>query len=108
MNLKIILVGVGTLACSIGFGGGLLVGRRFPARQFEKFGNSTYLLDTTTGKVCDPFKDPNESTNPLDQAFHPQAEAKSQPDPFIAYGGHAVDSNGFAVVRPSYPPACSK
>ena len=43
-------------ACIVGFGSGLLVGRQFPAHHFERFGNSSYLLDTSTGKICDPLK----------------------------------------------------
>jgi len=35
----------------VGFGSGLLVGRQFPAHRYEKFGNTSYLLDPTTGKV---------------------------------------------------------
>jgi len=39
-------------ACVVGFGSGLLVGRQFPAHHFEQFGNPSYLLDTSTGKIC--------------------------------------------------------
>ena len=35
------------------FGSGLLVGRQFPAHHYERYGNSTYLLDSATGKVCE-------------------------------------------------------
>jgi hypothetical protein len=40
-------------AAGLGFGSGLLVGRQFPAHHFEKMENSHYLLDTSTGHVCD-------------------------------------------------------
>jgi hypothetical protein len=35
------------------FGSGLLVGRHFPAHHFEKISQDPYLLDTSTGRVCD-------------------------------------------------------
>ncbi len=53
-------------AAGLGFGSGLLVGRQFPAHRYERFGNSTYLLDSATGKVCDlgSFASPKEAANP--------------------------------------------
>jgi hypothetical protein len=81
-------------ASGLGFGSGLLIGRHFPAHSFQRFGDSRYLLDPTTGKVCDRFKDPNESTNQFDHAFDaPQKYA-----------------NGFQIVKPAsnYPPPCGK
>jgi hypothetical protein len=51
-----LFVAIVAIACGIGFGSGLLVGRQFPAHSFQKFGQ--YLLDPTTGHVCDPSKDP--------------------------------------------------
>lgn len=81
-------------ATSLGFGSGLLVGRRFPAHSFQRFGDSRYLLDPATGKVCDPFKDPKE-------------------DPFAKYAvdpNAPKDANGFPLVKPAsnYPPPCGK
>jgi hypothetical protein len=63
----------------IGFGSGVMVGRQFPAHSFQRFGDTRYLLDPSTGKVCDPFKDPTVSTNPIDQAFG--ASAPGYPPP---------------------------
>jgi hypothetical protein len=82
-------------AVVIGFGSGLLVGRQYPAHHFERMGESWYVLDTTTGKVCSPFKDPRASTNLIDQALA---------------GNTTTDANGFTVVKPAsnYPPACGK
>jgi hypothetical protein len=51
-----LFVAIVIIACGIGFGSGLLVGRQFPAHRFERFGNSSYLFDPTNGKVCNPFK----------------------------------------------------
>jgi hypothetical protein len=34
------------------FGAGVLVGRNFPIHNFEKLPNSSYLLDSSTGKIC--------------------------------------------------------
>lgn len=79
---------------AVGFGSGLLIGRQYPAHRFERFGESRFLLDPTTGLVCDPFKDPKASTNPFDHAFDSSTAPK--------------DANGFSIVQPSCPPACGK
>ncbi len=90
-----LFVALVSLAIVIGFGFGLFVGRQFPAHRFERLGESWYVLDTTTGKVCNPFKDPNASTNIIDQALNPNAPK---------------DANGFPIVTPApnYPPPCGK
>jgi hypothetical protein len=72
-------------ACIVGFGSGLLVGRQFPAHHYERFGNSSYLLDPATGKVCDPFKTQND----------PQPASKSTPD-----------LSDLFSPKPSGPPSC--
>jgi len=76
----------------IGFGSGLLVGRQFPAHRFERFGETVYLFDPTTGKICNPFKNPNAPANPIDKVLG------------------ETDSNGFQIVKPdtNYPPPCGK
>jgi hypothetical protein len=92
------LVAVGVIGLLLGFGGGVLTGRLFPTHHFERYGESRYLLDSATGRVCDPMRNPN--ANPLDEALKtPQADSKD--DPFAAYGGH--------LVQPTFtPPACGK
>ena len=70
-------------ACIVGFGSGLLVGRQFPAHQFERFGNSSYLLDTSTGKICDLLK------------VKVTDISKTSVDDYLA-------------SKPSDPPACEK
>jgi hypothetical protein len=77
-------------ACIVGFGSGLLVGRQFPAHHFERFGNSSYLLDTSTGKICDPLKVIDKSDNPLDVALSEE---------------HKYN---FFDSKPSGPPACER
>ena len=47
------------VGASFAFGGGLLVGRQFPIHHFERFGETTLLYDTVSGRVCNPFKDDN-------------------------------------------------
>lgn len=74
----------GIIGVVFGFGCGVLTGRQFPAHHFERFGESRYLLDSATGKVCDPMRDPK--ANPIDEK----------------------DANGFTIVKPAYPPACEK
>lgn len=84
----------------VGFGLGLLTGRQFPAHHYEKFGSTSYLLDPTSGKVCDPFKGDqnlfnqgmNAPVNPLDQALK---------------GENGTDANGFPLVKAAVP-ACGK
>jgi hypothetical protein len=49
----------------IGFGVGVMAGRQFPAHHFERFGASRYLLDSATGKICDPLP----KLNAVDQAL---------------------------------------
>jgi hypothetical protein len=77
----------------LALGAGLLIGRQFPVRRFERFGESHYLVEPATGKVCDPFKDPNESTNPIDRVWDSSAPKNAE---------------GFQIVKPAYPPACGK
>jgi hypothetical protein len=78
-----------------------------------------------TGKVCNPFKDPNAtSSEDLSQIWkdaqtphnsNSPTVAKSQPDPFAKFGGHEItdgtqDANRFLIVKPAsnYPPSCGK
>jgi hypothetical protein len=95
MNLKIVwLVVVG--GCAVGFGSGLIVGRQYPAHHYERFGTTSYLLDPTTGKVCDPmFK----ATSP---SVYDQQAATAGPFP--------PPPPGFTIVqiKDAYPPACGK
>ncbi len=103
-------------AAGIGFGSGILVGRQFPAHHLERLGDSRYLVEPSTGKVCDPFKDPNApAKNPnapavdlkdiwgKDQATKPTSKDDSQ----------TVESldeyfKQFQLSPPSYPPPCGK
>jgi hypothetical protein len=104
-----LFVGVILAACGAGFGSGLLLGRQFPSHRFKRFGESRYLLDATTGKVCDPFKDPKE--DPYARYIVNPNTGKTA-DPFAAYGGHAVTPPPGLVLgppaAPTYPPACGK
>jgi hypothetical protein len=70
-------------ACIVGLGSGLIVGRQFPAHHFERFGNSSYLLDTSTGKICDLLK------------VKVTDISKTSVDDYLA-------------SKPSDPPACEK
>ena len=79
-------------AVAVGFGSGLLVGRQFPAHYFERFGNSSYLLDSATGKVCDlgPFNGSKEAANPSGTS------------------SVGLDFYKSLSLNPGYPPPCSK
>ena len=54
------------------FVAGFFLGRAFPAHHYERFGNGPFLLDTSTGTVCD-------------------ARLSDPSDPFAEFGGHRVD-----------------
>jgi hypothetical protein len=98
MQIKNVILLAGVCVV-VGFGSGLLIGRQFPAHRYEKFGNTPYLLNPATGKVCNPFKDPlakyqvSTPENPIDKAVNPPTT-----DPFAAY----------AVPASDYPPACGQ
>ena len=89
------VIGIAIIACIVGFGFGLLVGRQFPAHGYQKYGETRYLLDSSAGKLCDPFKDPKETDNIFDHAFDPSYKPQT-------------DANGLPIVKPDYPPACGK
>jgi len=46
------LILISTLSAAVLFGSGILIGRQFPAHNYEKIPQAPYLLDTTTGRVC--------------------------------------------------------
>jgi hypothetical protein len=78
----------GSLAGLYLFGSGLLLGREMPAHHFERFGNSHYLFDTATGRVCDALPNQEESG-----------------DPFKALGGHETppaqprNADGLPIIQ---------
>jgi hypothetical protein len=74
------------------FAFGFVAGRQLPTRHFEKFGDTRYLLEPATGRVCDPFKDPKE--NPFPQFAVDPATGKTP-----------AETSG---TKPTYPPACGK
>lgn len=87
-----LFVGIVFCACGLGFAFGVLIGRQFPAHHFERFGESGfYLLDSTTGRVCNPLKAPKASTNLFDQLVSSQSPAPQK------------DANGFPIVSKSDP-----
>ncbi len=67
------------------FGAGALTGRQFPTHHYQKFGESRYVLDTTTGQVCDPVL---PATNLIDGTL------AGSPPP------------GFVVDKPASVPTC--
>lgn len=78
-----------------GFGAGLLIGRQFPARHYEKLNQSTsYLFDVNTGQICNPVQYPTATydANGL--------EIVKPADPMAAYRAMAAG--------PAYPPPCGK
>jgi hypothetical protein len=68
---------------------GFLIGRAHPYHNYEHIGGTRLLLDTSTGRVCDLYINPNE------------------------FGADLVDSGqkdekGFSITKKAYPPACSQ
>jgi len=84
-----LFVAIILIACGTGFGSGLLVGRQFPAHHFERFGNTSYLLDSATGRVCGLYSF-DSSKNTPDLSKHPTLEELLNSD------------------NPGYPPPCEK
>jgi hypothetical protein len=104
VNLKSVVLFV-VAGCVVGFSSGLIVGRSHPAHNYQKYGETRFMLDAATGKLCDPFKDPTASTNLIDQGMsdgNPKTNPPAQPDPFAAYGGHEIKPTS------NYPSACGK
>ncbi|MDR3711170.1 MAG: hypothetical protein P4L51_00015 [Puia sp.] len=82
---------IAVIACGVGFGSGFFIGRQFPAHRYERFGNSTYLLDSATGRVCNLDLLPGLK------------EATSNP------GAQAEPSDFLKSLNPSaYPPPCGR
>lgn len=94
------------LAVSLGFGSGLLVGRQFPARHFERFGNSSYLLDPSTGRICDPFKDPSGVAGKPPPGF--VLEGTQSANASQNASKPAPDLSDLFGSKPSGPPSCKK
>jgi len=86
-------IAIVVLVFALGFGSGFLIGHQHPAHSFQRFGESHFVLDTTSGLVCDPFKDPKG--NPIDQALE---SANQPPTPNI------FDK----PAQSNYPPSCGK
>ena len=59
------------------FGSGVLIGRQFPAHHFEQIPQTPYLVDASTGHVCEYLPE-----------NHDTAQSKSAgEDPFLAVLG---------------------
>jgi hypothetical protein len=99
-----LFIAIIAIACGIGFGSGLLLGRRFPAHSFQKFGQ--YLLDPTTGHVCDPFKDPK--SDQIVEAIRKDKWAQYMVDPTTGKIPSESEISAAAAGGPTYPPACGK
>jgi hypothetical protein len=67
----------------LGFGSGLLVGRQFPAKHYERFGTSTYLYDVSTGKLCNPFPPPNQALLSDTEKINAAWGAATNPPPCV-------------------------
>jgi hypothetical protein len=79
-----IVIAYACVAAVLIFCGGLFTGRQFPAHHYVQFGQSIYLYDTASGRVC--------------TIKRPQV---TPPEGFVLDG--TKDANGFAVVKPAPP-----
>ena len=85
---------IGAIVAPILFCSGLLVGRQFPAHHYERFGESAYLYDTATGRVCTITK---QIQPPPGFVLDNPKDATGAPDPFAKY-----------IVTPSTYPVCGE
>jgi hypothetical protein len=71
----------GALCAVLLFGSGILLGRQFPAHHFEKLPQSTYLLDSSTGHICDLLA---LKAVPPDTSLVPTSNQGTSVNPFLA------------------------
>lgn len=69
--MKIHLLWIGAVVVALG--AGFLTGRQFPAHHYEKYGETRFLLDTSTGALCDPVPPPNRMRKNSAAAVSPLA-----------------------------------
>ena len=96
-------VAVLTGSCAVGLGLGLIVGRNYPAHVFQKYGETRFLLESTTGKLCAPFRDPSANPADLSDLFPPKDASSGQ----IA-AKSPTDQTLSNIWKSPYPPACVK
>ncbi len=77
------------------FVAGFFLGRAFPGRHYDKYGNGPLLVNTSTGKVCNPLK-------PFQQA------ARDSDSPFKDLGGHPVPTVSELKDLNTYVPSCGE
>jgi len=93
--MRLIVTLLGVIVAVLLFGSGWLLGRRMPAHRYERFGTS-YLLDPTNGKVCDP----------MFKATEPSIYEKQG----VLPGSFPAPPPGFTIIpiKEAYPPPCSQ
>jgi hypothetical protein len=89
--LRPVWIAVGVLCAAYLFAAGLLIGREMPAHHFERFGNSAYLFDSSSGDVCKAIAGQNDVVSNLPPGFVPA-------DP-----NGPKDANGFPIVQSANP-----
>lgn len=97
-----LFVAIVLISCGVGFGSGLLVGRQYPAHNFQRFGDTSYLLDSATGRVCAlaAFNNPKNFFDSLGN--HPGGGPGNGP------GQHPTLAELLNKDYPGYPPPCEK
>jgi hypothetical protein len=99
-----LFVAIVLIACGVGFGSGLFVGRQYPVHSFQRFGNTSYLLDSATGKVCilAVFDNPKDVADP-DKPFSLEESLNKRLEE-LANNKRREE----LAKNPGYPPPCEK
>jgi hypothetical protein len=94
-----LISGMAIILLVVGFGSGFLTGRMFPAHHYDRLGQTSYLFDSSTGFVCDPFQDPNKPFD-FDKALQSANSASQE--------SGAVDLSKIYGSNQSNLPPCRK
>jgi hypothetical protein len=81
--------------------GGFIAGRMYPVHHYEQLGTSSYLFDSSTGKVCAPFRDSEIAAKKANGADRWEAKAKE-----LAAKGDVFDKLAIEQTTADMVPAC--
>ncbi|MHB1700793.1 MAG: hypothetical protein ACYCSN_11825 [Acidobacteriaceae bacterium] len=97
------IAGCALLAVAALFGSGLLVGRQFPARHYERLGQTNFLYDSASGKACNPLKAPSGEGDPFSKYLVGKIAVPAPTS------GDDLVSHIYGPNEPvAYPPPCGK
>jgi len=100
---------IAALLCVLVFAAGFFIGHEFPARHYDKYGSGPLLVDSSTGKICNPLKLAQEAARKAgdksDAAFFGQQPA-SKPDALPPITPFPAVSEFADPIR--YVPSCGE